>query len=143
MLRAMRRFAGLSVVLVAGCLDTNPVFVEPQASEGGETTEAPPTSGPPPPTTTPEPTTEPGTDTQSATSASSETTGEMPDTEGSNSSTTMPPGVCGDGEQNPGEACDDGNDATDDECLPGCIKAECGDGFVWLGKEECDCIGSA
>ena len=139
MLRRMRRFAGLSLVLVAGCLDTNPVFVEPKDSEGetqgSESTAGPPTTGMPP-TTTPPTTMEPGTATEMA--SGDGTTSEPPDTESSNSSTTMPPGVCGDGEVNPGEACDDANDDETDDCLPGCVAAECGDGKLWVGKEDCD-----
>lgn len=51
---------------------------------------------------------------------------------------------CGDGivDERIGEACDDGNDATDDACPSGpagtCQPARCGDGFRQVGVEECD-----
>jgi cysteine-rich repeat protein len=35
------------------------------------------------------------------------------------------------------EACDDGNEATNDDCIA-CATASCGDGFVWAGNEACD-----
>ncbi len=48
---------------------------------------------------------------------------------------------CGDGVVHDGEACDDGNDALEDDCPSGpdgtCQPAFCGDGFVHAG-EECD-----
>jgi len=47
------------------------------------------------------------------------------------------PGVCGDGVQNPGEQCDDGNTNEDDTCLSSCQLASCGDGVVGPG-EGCD-----
>lgn len=45
-------------------------------------------------------------------------------------------GICGDGNLDPGEECDDGNQQDDDECLPGCTWA-CGDGVV-NAVELCD-----
>jgi len=46
---------------------------------------------------------------------------------------------CGDGVLDFGEECDDGEENSNDgECLVNCRKATCGDGFVWLGDEECD-----
>ena len=45
--------------------------------------------------------------------------------------------VCGDGDQWAGELCDDGNMDNTDACAA-CMPAECGDGFVWDGMEECD-----
>ena len=45
--------------------------------------------------------------------------------------------MCGDGIVDRGEACDDGNEADDDECIA-CSPAQCGDGFVLAGVEECD-----
>ena len=47
-------------------------------------------------------------------------------------------GVCGDGEVQPGEACDDGNADETDACLVTCIVASCGDGQVQAGVEDCD-----
>ena len=37
-----------------------------------------------------------------------------------------------------GEACDDGNEIDEDACTQRCLKARCGDGFVWEGVELCD-----
>jgi len=45
---------------------------------------------------------------------------------------------CGDGVVDPGEACDDGNTDPTDDCLPSCLHAFCGDGFVHAGVEACD-----
>ena len=49
----------------------------------------------------------------------------------------MPPGVCGDGDVNPGEECDDGNLEPLDGCSEACRLPRCGDGLV-EGAEECD-----
>lgn len=47
---------------------------------------------------------------------------------------------CGDGVVGPGEECDDGFAAnvTTGTCLPNCVLARCGDGFVQAGVEHCD-----
>ncbi|MEZ4453025.1 MAG: fibrinogen-like YCDxxxxGGGW domain-containing protein [Nannocystaceae bacterium] len=79
-------------------------------------------------TTTTTTTTTDGTTTSSTTAAETDT-----DT----SSTTEPPGFCGDGEVDPGEECDDANDDNTDNCVAGCLNAICGDGFVGPG-ETCD-----
>jgi cysteine-rich repeat protein len=46
--------------------------------------------------------------------------------------------TCGDGDQGPGEACDDGNLIDTDDCTGACVPATCGDGLVWAGHEVCD-----
>jgi cysteine-rich repeat protein len=46
--------------------------------------------------------------------------------------------VCGDGVQEHGEACDDGNLVDTDGCLANCTLNVCRDGFVWVGMEACD-----
>jgi len=50
---------------------------------------------------------------------------------------TRPPG-CGDGDLDPGEECDDGNDINTDECTNACRIAICGDGIMnsTLGEIE-------
>ena len=68
-------------------------------------------------------------DTDPSTTAAQETTA-------ATSGTDAP--ICGDGVLDPGEACDDGNDADDDACLSTCELATCGDGVVWAGVEACD-----
>src|SRR5262245_61903191 len=46
---------------------------------------------------------------------------------------------CGNGIVEPPEQCDDGEMNSDTgACLTICVKAECGDGFVWSGVEQCD-----
>lgn len=47
------------------------------------------------------------------------------------------PPHCGNGHQDPGEACDDGNYNNADGCTNWCTLARCGDGFIQDG-EECD-----
>lgn len=49
------------------------------------------------------------------------------------------PSVCGNGKQETGEACDNGNENGNyASCLPSCAHATCGDGHLWDGEEECD-----
>ncbi|MFC1656167.1 DUF4215 domain-containing protein [Patescibacteria group bacterium] len=48
------------------------------------------------------------------------------------------PIVCGDGELETGEQCDDGNTSNVDACLNSCLNASCGDGYVRTGVEDCD-----
>ena len=48
------------------------------------------------------------------------------------------PGVCGNGVQEPGEQCDDGNNSNSDSCTNTCKLNTCGDGFVEIGTEICD-----
>ena len=40
------------------------------------------------------------------------------------------------------EECDDGNLSNRDGCTAECLTATCGDGFVFLGVEQCD-LGEA
>jgi hypothetical protein len=49
----------------------------------------------------------------------------------------VPEPYCGDGRQDEGESCDDGNDDDDDGCV-GCHLAICGDGHLREGREECE-----
>jgi cysteine-rich repeat protein len=46
--------------------------------------------------------------------------------------------ACGNGFRDASETCDDGNDIATDACLPGCIRASCGDGIVQKNVEACD-----
>jgi cysteine-rich repeat protein len=47
--------------------------------------------------------------------------------------------TCGNGDPDPYEECDDGNDVDSDACTNRCFDAECGDGFVQPDlDEECD-----
>ena len=45
---------------------------------------------------------------------------------------------CGNGREDPGEDCDDGNDDDTDDCLSDCTLPGCGDGIVWVDNEGCD-----
>lgn len=56
------------------------------------------------------------------------------------SGTTLNPfRFCGNGVIDPGEQCDDGDMNSDTgACLTTCKIAFCGDGWVYVGKEECD-----
>jgi cysteine-rich repeat protein len=52
-----------------------------------------------------------------------------------------PANLCGDGITDPGEACDDGNQSNEDDCLNTCQLNVCGDGFLDRQGpriEECD-----
>ncbi|MEZ4382178.1 MAG: DUF4215 domain-containing protein [Nannocystaceae bacterium] len=49
-----------------------------------------------------------------------------------------PSAVCGNGEIEGGEECDDGNDVDTDDCKSDCTANVCGDGAVYEGVEECD-----
>ena len=69
-------------------------------------------------------------------SSSGSTSGSSGDTSGTESTGVKPP-VCGDGVQDEGEACDDGNADNTDACLDTCVAASCGDGYVGPG-EGCD-----
>jgi cysteine-rich repeat protein len=46
-------------------------------------------------------------------------------------------GQCENGILEAGEECDDGNNNKFDSCTV-CRNAECGDGFIWIGVEQCD-----
>ena len=70
----------------------------------------------------------------SASSDTSSATSDAPTTAGSETSAS---GVCGDGNVDPGETCDDGNDDNTDQCTDQCEAAACGDGYVQVG-EQCD-----
>lgn len=45
---------------------------------------------------------------------------------------------CGNGAVEPGEECDDGNTSNEDACLNTCVDATCGDGYIWVGVEQCE-----
>jgi len=49
-------------------------------------------------------------------------------------------GVCGDGEVDDDEECDDGNDSDVDGCLGTCTIARCGDGVIRRDVETCDSL---
>ena len=59
------------------------------------------------------------------------------DAPGAECRTTCVVGGCGDGIEDPGEECDDGNTINDDGCSNECRLPVCGDGIL-RGDEECD-----
>ena len=147
----MRRWLVGWVVLSGGCLDRNPVFIDPTEGDTvGEATSVPPATDSAATTSHPG-VTEPS-DTSSpasTTSMTSETT--VPDantdTEGTLNPTTsggvdttdtMPGSLCGNGVVEPGEECDDGNDYPYDACRETCMIAYCGDHVVQDWVEDCD-----
>ena len=46
--------------------------------------------------------------------------------------------LCGNGDTDPGEECDDSNDTSSDSCTNLCKNATCGDGYVHATEEQCD-----
>jgi cysteine-rich repeat protein len=134
------------VVLACGCLDKNPLFVDPTDIGGATlegTTTTPVTSDPGPTTDDPtidptdDPTNDPTNDpTDNAGSTlSEETTG--PSTTFDTTDTEFPV-MCGDGVHAYGiEECDDGNMVDDDDCGNDCKLPECGD-LVIEGPEQCE-----
>ena len=46
--------------------------------------------------------------------------------------------ICRDGLVKGSEECDDGNAVNTDACTNSCNDADCGDGYIWSGNEECD-----
>ena len=77
------------------------------------------------------------------TDASSGTTGSTGDTTNPTGTDTMAVTtdsmpVCGNGQLEEGEECDDGNMAADDACPNTCKNAFCGDDLVWTGMEQCE-----
>ncbi len=132
----------LGALLVAACYSPNDEVATPTASSdqssstGGDTDDAAPTSA------------TVGTDVTAAGSATTTSTTSDPmdssGASGSESSADASSGepadpFCGDGNVDPGEECDLGEEnALTAECRPDCNLARCGDGDVWPGGEECD-----
>ncbi|MCA9717480.1 MAG: DUF4215 domain-containing protein [Myxococcales bacterium] len=74
-----------------------------------------------------------GTMSESESDATTATTS----TTTSDPTNTSEPADCGDGDVQPGEQCDDGNDDNNDGCTNACQLPMCGDGYVGP-NEECD-----
>ena len=148
-LAGMRRWVVGWVLLSGGCLDMNPVFIDPtDGDEAGETTSAPPATDAivttEPPDTMSGWTTEMSWPTSTSTDSAAETyspdtmgTSE-PATEGGTTTGLTPQPACGDGMLDPGEECDDQNAYPYDSCTDTCTVAVCGDGIAQDGAEECD-----
>ena len=137
---AYRTVAPLLTALLAACVfDQNPDFDGPasaSSSTGDESVGA--TS-----TTDATSTTTDATSTTAATTTATASSDPTASTTDETDSTTLPatstgdPALCGNGIQEEGEECDDGNNIPDDGC-DGCAKSGfCGDGKLGPG-EECD-----
>ncbi len=75
----------------------------------------------------------------SSSSSSSSSTTDATDSDATDSSSsTTSSSVCGDGEVEGNEECDDGNDDDTDDCTNACLLPACGDGIVYKGVEQCD-----
>jgi cysteine-rich repeat protein len=111
----MRGGAMAGLLALGGCITTNPMFVDP--TETGSTSAAS--------------TSEASTDTDDASASAPSEPSTNPTT------TSPPPGFCGDGEVNPGEECDDGNLDPLDDCSDACTWTGCGDGVV-QPDEQCE-----
>ena len=149
--RVCRGFAAAWLVL-AGCGDDGGAGTGGASSTGatgmmttsGEPTSTGGTTGVPTTdaTTTDAPTTGGPTTEASATMAvtSDPTTGDATTTAATDTASSSGAGpVCGDGQIDPGEECDDAaNNADDAACTAGCKTAVCGDTLVLQGVEGCD-----
>lgn len=116
-----------------------PTTGEPTTGEPttGEPTTGEPTTEEP---TTGEPTTEDPTDaTTTDDSTTDDSTTDDPTTDPSESETDA--SVCGNGVQEPGETCDDGNADETDDCTSLCQAPSCDDGIQSGAETDVDCGG--
>jgi len=134
--------AGLLAAL-GGCHAEIEAPAQP-TSKGGPKDPGGDPPGPQPTPTSTQPTTGAGASsgeaTSSSTSGAPETTGGDAGSTSSGTGEAPVPEGCGDGIVGPGEACDDGFQGNSDSaaCTSTCAAAECGDGLLWAGEEECD-----
>lgn len=119
----------------SACFDPDPPSVtsEGSSSTGPETTSTSATDS----ATTTE-STEGTESTEASTSTSGTEASSTGESSTESSSDDAPVAVCGDGQLDPEEECDDGNDIDTDACTTTCTTATCGDGFVQEGVEACD-----
>lgn len=140
-----RCLAGLLAVCGA-CQEDGEALTQP-TGKGGPNDPGGDPSGPQPSPTSAQPTTGAGSSSgdlgAGSTSGAVATTGTTGSDAGSSTTGTTAapvPEGCGDGELDPGEACDDGFGGNSDDaaCTSTCAAAVCGDGLLWAGHEECD-----
>lgn len=121
-MKLMRRWAGVGLVCI-GCTAPNPAFQATTTGDGSASaasTSAATTTGSSSPTTTGIETTGPLTSTTSTTSTTQSSTTSAGET--TTTSTTGAPARCGDGELDPGEACDGGPEPP---LEPGACRPDC------------------
>lgn len=128
----------LSSLFAAAC--GPPTWHEPMSAGSSSTTGSPDT-----PT---EPTSSGGLpSTTSTTDPAVSTTTTSSTTDMSTTESTSPDAMCGDGEIDAGEECDEGTDEQtgnrdDGPCTLDCKVAVCGDGKIWTDVEACDNAGA-
>lgn len=139
---------GISAALaMPGCLDNNPEFEEPPVPTSGASDGASSTASPTTGTST---TGTPATGTTTGSAMTSSDTDETTATVSSSTDpittgmTTGPQPVCGDGNVEGDEECDNGfGNADDADCTLACKNSVCGDGLVNISEEMCDDAGNA
>lgn len=146
--RQLLLHVSLYVLSLAVTLGSPACECDTLAPEGYATSSTGDTSGDPSTTTTSSESTTWGTSTGDASTGDKSTTNSTLETTTAVSSTsegsTGPSASCGDGQLDPGEACDDGNDNGENAaCTPVCTVNVCGDGFVLDGVEACDDAGES
>lgn len=133
-----------SIALVVACNDGDASgSSQADPATGTTSTSSPSTGNSEPPTTSLSPTDmtstgEANTTTTTSTTSDADTVAES----GSSSGSTMDPtsAICGDGNVDPGEECDQSFKENSDKgpCTLSCKLAACGDGLIWAGQEICD-----
>ena len=120
----------LGLALVSGCLRDHPLYVAPttSASEGESATSGSASGG-----------SSSGSTSGTASGGGSTDTGLTAPETTDTAAETGPVPYCGDGNVDPGEACDDGDGVDDNACTNACTTPTCGDGVVqaFMG-ETCD-----
>ncbi len=139
---------GFAALALGGCVNDNPFYVDPTGASSstsedptmtasGSSTSVATTEGSTGAPDTDDPSTGVGTSVSTSTSTTSEgSSGAVTtDTGDDTGNTTMPAAFCGDGEVNPGEVCDDGNE-DEDECTVACLPPPSLEGLLPAGISE-------
>ncbi len=128
-MRPMLRDGLLVVVVGCACwVPNNRFLVEADAGDAGDAGETHAETGPS--------TASDATSSGAPTDGTSVSVGS--ETQSSDTTTDEPLPICGDGQVEGAEQCDDANQTETDACLASCAGASCGDGHVWAGMENCD-----
>ncbi|MCA9657536.1 MAG: hypothetical protein KC486_04280 [Myxococcales bacterium] len=124
---------------LAGCVGTNPFYINPTSETGDETstTSAGETTGATTVDTTDAANSDPGTTTDATTDPVDSDAGSESDTTSDSDTGDAP--YCGNGVVDDAleEECDDGDAVDDNGCTNDCTLPACGDGILQAG-EECD-----